>query len=54
MTEQQLKDAVTVAQQAFAAAVAAARAEGVTVNMWVTGTGPTNTGPSELSLDFGQ
>ena len=54
MTEQELKDAVTAAQQAFAAAVAAARAGGVTVNLWVDGTGPTNTGPSQVGLDFGQ
>jgi hypothetical protein len=54
MTEQELKDAVTAAQQAFAAAVAAARAEGITINLWVTGTGPENTGPSELGVDFGQ
>lgn len=53
MTEQQLKDAVLAAQQALIDAVAAARAGGVTVNLWVDGTGPTKVGPSEVGLDFG-
>jgi hypothetical protein len=53
MTEQELKDAVTAAQQALAEAIAAARAGNVVVNLWVTGTGPTNIGPSEVGLEFG-
>lgn len=53
MAEQELKDAVTTAQQALADAIAAARAGGVVVHLWVNGTGPTNTGPSEIGLDFG-
>jgi len=53
MTEQEHKDAVLAAQQALANAIAAARAEGVTVNLWVDGAGPTKTGPSQVGLDFG-
>lgn len=53
MTDQQLKDAVLQAQQDFNDKVAAARAGGVTVNLWIVGTGPTQTGPSQLALDFG-
>ena len=53
MTAQELKDAVTAAQQALADAIAAAREGGVTVNLWVTGSGPTGTGLSQVGLDFG-
>jgi hypothetical protein len=53
MTEQEHQDAITAALAALNGAIAAARADEVTVNLWVTGTGPTNTGPSEFALDFG-
>ncbi len=53
MTEQERKDAVLAAQQALVDAIAAARANGIVVNLWVSGVGPTNTGPSEIGLDFG-
>jgi hypothetical protein len=53
MTEQELKDAVTAAQQALADAIAAARQAGTIVNLWVYGTGPTQTGPSQVGLNFG-
>jgi hypothetical protein len=53
MSEQELKDAVSAATQALNDAIAAARAGSVVVNLWVTGAGPTNTGPSEVGLDFG-
>jgi hypothetical protein len=53
MTEQERKDAVIAAQQALADAIATARDNGIVVNLWVSGTGPTNTGPSEVGLDFG-
>lgn len=53
MTEQQLKDAVLQAQQDFNTKVAQARAGGVSVNLWIVGTSPTHTGPSQLDLDFG-
>jgi len=52
MTEQELKDAVVEANEALALAIAAARDAGIIVNLWVAGTGPTSTGPSEVGLDF--
>lgn len=54
MTEQELQEAVLKAKDAFNSAVATAREGGVTVNLWVVGTGPTNTGPSEVEVDFGE
>lgn len=53
MTEQEHKDTVNAALAALNNAIAAARTDEVTVNLWVTGTGPTNVGPSEFALDFG-
>jgi hypothetical protein len=53
VTEQELQEAVLEAKEAFSSAVATARDGGVTVNLWVVGTGPTNTGPSEVGVDFG-
>jgi hypothetical protein len=53
MTQQQLKDAVLQAQQAFNAKVSDARSGGVIVNLWVAGSGPEIPSPSEVQLDFG-
>jgi hypothetical protein len=50
---EQLKTQVLEAKEAFNQAVAAARAAGVAVNLWVTGTGPTAIEPSQVDLDFG-
>lgn len=49
----QLKADVLAAQQALNDAIAQARAAGITVNLWIEGTGPTATGPSKVGLDFG-
>lgn len=53
MANEELKNQVTAALEALTEAIAAARAAGVQVNLWVNGTGPTSTGPSEIGLDFG-
>lgn len=53
MTQQQLKDAVLQAQQNFNQKIYDARTGGVTVNLWVAGTGPEIPSPSEVQLDFG-
>lgn len=53
MTDQQLKDNVLAAQQQLTDAIAAARQEGIVVNLWIYGSGSTGTGPSEVGLDFG-
>ena len=52
MSQDQLKAAVEEEQLAFNERVAEARAGGVTVNLWIRGTGPTGTGDSVLDLDF--
>lgn len=52
MTDQQLKEAVLQAQQEFNAKVLDARNGGVTVNLWIDGSGPEIPSPSELKLDF--
>lgn len=53
MQEQQ-KAAVLQAQQALNDAIDAARAAGVTVNLWIVGQGPTGAMmPSTVALDFG-
>lgn len=52
MSQDELKLAVEEAKAAFNERVAEARAGGVTVNLWVRGTGPTGTGDSVLDLDF--
>lgn len=51
--QDELKAAVLEAKQAFNDAVAAARAAGVTVNLWISGSGPAAIEPSKLDLDFG-
>jgi hypothetical protein len=53
MTDQQLKDNVLAAQQALTDAIAAARQASIIVNLWVYGTGPTQTGSSQVGLEFG-
>lgn len=53
MQEQQ-KAAVLQAQQALNDAIDAARAAGVTVNLWIVGQGPAGAVvPSTVALDFG-
>jgi hypothetical protein len=52
MTPDELKAEVEAAKAAFNDRVADARAGGVTVNLWVRGTGPSKTGDSVLDLDF--
>lgn len=52
MTPDELKAEVEAAKSAFNDRVADARAGGVTVNLWVRGTGPSKTGDSVLDLDF--
>lgn len=51
--QDELKAAVLDAKQALNDAVAAARAAGVTVNLWVSGSGPAAIEPSKVDLDFG-
>lgn len=53
MTDQQLKEAVLTAHANLTEAISQARAAGITVNLWINGTGPTKTGPSQVGLDFG-
>lgn len=52
MSPEQLKAAVEEAREAFNQRVSEARAGGVTVNLWIRGTGPSGTGSSVLDLDF--
>jgi hypothetical protein len=52
MSPEQLKAAVEEAREAFNQRVSEARAGGVTVNLWIRGTGPSGTGNSVLDLDF--
>lgn len=51
---EQLKTDVQTAKDALNAAIAAARAAGVTVNLWIVGSGPAAIEPSRVGLDFGQ
>lgn len=53
MSNEELKQAVLQANEQLKAAIAAAREAGITVNLWVAGTGPTGTGKSAVNLDFG-
>jgi len=52
MTEKELKDAVLKANLELSTTIAAARAAGITVNLWVKGTGPTSIGLSEIDVGF--
>lgn len=54
MTEDQLKTAVLQAQAALNEKIAEARSGGVTVNLWIAGSGPEIPSPSQVQLDFGQ
>jgi len=50
----ELKDAVRQSHEQLEAAITAAREGGIVVNLWIYGSGPTNTGPSRVGLEFGQ
>lgn len=53
MSLDELKAAVETAKQELNTAIDAARAGGITVNLWVNGGGPANPGASHVALDFG-
>jgi hypothetical protein len=53
MSNEELKEAVVQASEALKVAIANARAQGITVNLWVAGSGPTGTGKSQVNFDFG-
>jgi hypothetical protein len=52
MSEEELKEAVLLAKENLSTAIEEARANGITVNLWIKGTGQTYTGPSIVDLDF--
>lgn len=54
MSNTELKEAVIQANEALKAAIEAARAAGITVNLWINGTGPTGIGKSHVGLEFSE